>query len=181
MRMNRFGALEVRLGSDNLRLDEFAADFVEPAGGEVVVDYEAGRVNVHVLGRREIADGSLTCSIDGMRRALVSLDLAFLARVLAEAPRAPATEDPDADLEAMEPAALLAHARAMRAAIRAHRDASGHDLCWHHPELWALLPDTPKGGQRVPDWPEFLRGCILYRASLDRELGEAPRTGGEYE
>ena len=69
----------------------------------------------------------------------------------------------------------------MRAAIRAHRDASGHDLCWHHPALWALLPDPPKGGQVVPDWPEFLRGCILYRASLDRQLGEAPRTGEEYE
>ncbi len=77
--------------------------------------------------------------------------------------------------------ALLAVARQMRAAIRAHRDASGHDLCWHHPDLWGLLPDPPKGGQVVPDWPEFLRGCILYRASLDRELGEAPRTGGEYE
>ena len=69
----------------------------------------------------------------------------------------------------------------MRAAIRAHRDASGHDLCWHHPDLWALLPDPPKGGQVVPDWPQFLRGCILYRASLDRQLPEAPRTGEEFE
>ncbi|MFO1140944.1 MAG: hypothetical protein U1E59_00915 [Amaricoccus sp.] len=179
--MSRFGLLEVRLGAETLRLEEVEADFVEPAGGDVVVDYEAGRASIHVLGRREIADGSLSCSIDGMQRALVSLDLGFLAQVLAEAPRLPAGEDPDADLEAMAPAALLAHAREMRAAIRAHRDASGHELCWHHPELWGLLPDTPKGGQAVPDWPQFLRGCILYRASLDRELGEAPRTTEEYE
>lgn len=180
--MTRFATLEVRLHADRLRLDEFEADFVEPAGGEVLVDYEDGRATVHILGQREIADGSLTCSVDGARRAMVALDLAFLRRVLAEAPPPPPpAQDPDADLDALSHPALLAHAREMRAAIRAHRDASGHDLCWHHPALWRLLPDPPKGGQVVPDWPEFLRGCILYRASLDRELGEAPRTGGEYE
>lgn len=178
--MSRFAALEVRFGAEKLRLDEFEADFVEPSGGDVLVDYEEGRATVHVLGQREIADGSLTCSIDGARRAMVAMDLAFLRRVLAEAPRE-APGDPDTDLDAMSHAALLAHALEMRAAIRAHRDASGHDLCWHHPDLWGLLPDLPKGGQVVPDWPQFLRGCILYRASLDRELGEAPRTGGEYE
>ena len=74
---------------------------------------------------------------------------ACLRRRRGRRPRTPA----DADLEAMDREALLAAARAMRAAIRTHRDASGHDLCWHHPELWALLPDPPKGGQVVPDWP----------------------------
>ncbi len=88
--------------------------------------------------------------------------------------------DPDADLDAMDHARLLAHARAMRQAIRAHRDASGHDLCWHHPDLWNLLPDPPKGGQAVPDWPQFMAGCIRYRAALDRELEGAPRVKGEY-
>ena len=111
------------------------------------------------------------------------MDLGFLRRVLAEAPRAGAAADGRSGrrLAAMSHAALLAHAREMRAAIRAHRDASGHDLCWHQPDLWALLPDPPKGGQVVPDWPQFLRGCILYRASLDRQLGAAPRTEGELE
>ena len=123
------------------------------------MDYDGTRATVHVLGQREIADGSLTCSIDGTRRAMLALDLAFLRRVLAEAPREPAAEDPDADLDGMTRAELLAHAREMRAGIRAHRDASGHDLCWHHPDLWALLPDVPKGGQVVPDWPQFLRGA----------------------
>jgi hypothetical protein len=178
--VTRFGFLEVRLHTDKLRLDEFEADFVDPSGGEVLVDYEEGRATVHVLGERGIADGSLTCSVDGARRAMVALDLAFLRRVLAEAPRE-AGEDPDADLDAMSRDALVAHAREMRAAIREHRDASGNELCWHHPRLWGLLPDPPKGGQTVPDWPQFLRGCILYRASLDRQLRQAPRTGEEYE
>ena len=114
---------------------------------------------------------------------MVAMDFGFLRRMLAEAPRAAGRRrrNPDGDLAAMSHAALLAQAREMRAAIRAHRDASGHDLCWHQPDLWALLPDPPKGGQAAPDWPQFLRGCILYRVSLDRQLGAAPRTEGELE
>ena len=89
--------------------------------------------------------------------------------------------DPDADLDQMERPALLAAARAMRAAIRAHRDASGHDLCWHHPGLWSLLPDSGDGRPVVPEWPAFMRGCIAYRSALDRELADAERTRTEYE
>jgi hypothetical protein len=89
--------------------------------------------------------------------------------------------DLDADLESMDRAALLAHAREMRAAIRAHRDSTGHALCWHHPDMWRLLQDRPPGGVTVPDWPQFLRGCIAYRQALDRELASAPRTRGEYD
>jgi hypothetical protein len=33
----------------------------------------------------------------------------------------------------------------------------------------------------VPEWLRFMRGCIPYRASLDRHLPEAPRTNREYE
>jgi hypothetical protein len=62
-----------------------------------------------------------------------------------------------------------------------HRDSTGHDLCWHHPQLWALLPDPPKGGQVVPDWPQFMRGCIAYRTALERELGQALRTQKEFD
>ena len=40
-RVTRFATFEVRLRADKLRLDEFEADFGEPAGGEVLVDYEA--------------------------------------------------------------------------------------------------------------------------------------------
>lgn len=31
----------------------------------------------------------------------------------------------------------------------------------------------------VPEWPQFLRGCLRYRESLDRELPHAPRTTEE--
>ena len=81
--MTRFASLEVRLGGETLRLDGFEADFGEPAAGEVVVDYAQGRATVHVLGRREIADGALTCGF-GARRAAVRMDLALAARILSE-------------------------------------------------------------------------------------------------
>jgi len=68
----------------------------------------------------------------------------------------------------------------LRAGIRAHRDSSGHDLCWHHPELWSLLPEPIPKNIAVPAWPHFLRGCVKYRESLDRELPDAPRTDTEY-
>ncbi len=88
--------------------------------------------------------------------------------------------DLDSDLDAMDRAALLVAARAMRGAIRAHRDSKGHDLCLHHPQMWALLPDPPKGGQVVPDWPQFMRGCIACRSALERELPGATRTREEF-
>lgn len=46
----------------------------------------------------------------------------------------------DSDLEELDREALIAEVKWLRAGIRAHRDSSGHDLCWHHPELWNLLP-----------------------------------------
>ena len=47
----------------------------------------------------------------------------------------------DEDLETMDRQALLEEVRRLRTGIRTHRDGSGHDLCWHHPELWDLLPE----------------------------------------
>ena len=32
----------------------------------------------------------------------------------------------------------------------------------------------------VPTWPQFLRGCIEYRESLDRQLPHAQRTQEEF-
>ena len=88
--------------------------------------------------------------------------------------------DPDDDLLQMDQASLLAAARTMRHLIRAHRDSSGHALCWYHPDLWAALPDTGPMPV-VPDWPQFLRGCVQYRASLDTDLNGEPRTQKEFE
>src|SRR5215213_9087663 len=66
----------------------------------------------------------------------------------------------DDDLEAMTRDQLIAEARRLRAGIRAHRDSTGHALCWHHPALWGLLPERTHPLPTVPAWPEFLRGCL---------------------
>lgn len=80
----------------------------------------------------------------------------------------------DEDLESMSWDELLLEGKRLRAGIRAHRDSSGHDLCWHHPQLWGLLPEAIDPEIAVPPWPKFLRGCIRYRESLDRQLPDAP-------
>lgn len=87
----------------------------------------------------------------------------------------------DADLAGLTREALEAEVRRLRAGIRAHRDASGQDLCWHHPALWGLLPDRTDPQPAVPAWPDFLRGCVRYRQSLDEQLPAAPRVTVPYE
>jgi hypothetical protein len=87
----------------------------------------------------------------------------------------------DDDLEALDRNALIAEVRRLRAGIRAHRDSTGQELCWHHPQLWDLLPERTDPLPSIPAWPQFLRGCIKYRESLDRQLPAAPRTGDELE
>lgn len=73
----------------------------------------------------------------------------------------------DDDLAVMSREALIAEVEALRAGIRRHRDSTGQDLCWHHPALWALLPERTDPVPAVPAWPEFLKGCLRYRQSLD--------------
>ncbi|MDQ6869032.1 MAG: hypothetical protein M3178_11760 [Pseudomonadota bacterium] len=87
----------------------------------------------------------------------------------------------DIDLEQLSRDELIAEVKRLRTGIRAHRDSTGHDLCWHHPQLWGLLPEPISPDVAVPPWPRFLRGCVRYRESLDRELPNAPRADFEYE
>ena len=87
----------------------------------------------------------------------------------------------DEDLLALDRAQLIAEVERLRAGIRQHRDSSGHGLCWHHPQLWALLPEKTDPLPTVPAWPQFLRGCLKYRESLDRQLPTAPRTHDEFD
>lgn len=86
----------------------------------------------------------------------------------------------DDDLKNMTREALIAEVKRLRHGIRAHRDSSGHDLCWHHPQLWGLLPEPIPQDVAVPPWPKFLRGCLKYRESLDRELPNARPSGEEF-
>lgn len=87
----------------------------------------------------------------------------------------------DTDLDQMTREQLIAEARRLRAGIRAHRDSTGHELCWHHPDLWALLPEKTDPLPVVPEWPQFMRGCVRYRQSLDAQAGSAARSDKEYE
>ena len=86
----------------------------------------------------------------------------------------------DEDLENMSRLELITEVKKLRAGIRIHRDSSHHELCWHHPKLWGLLPERTDPVPVVPDWPQFLRGCLQYRQSLDQQSPQAPRTDEEY-
>ncbi|GAA0563488.1 hypothetical protein ACFQH5_00785 [Halomonas salifodinae] len=87
----------------------------------------------------------------------------------------------DEDLSGMTREQLQDEVKKLRQAIREHRNCSGHDLCWHHPALWGLLPEKTDPLPVVPEWPEFLRGCIRYRQSLDEQVPDAPRSSEPYE
>ena len=86
----------------------------------------------------------------------------------------------DDDLDPMSREQLVAEVRKLRRGIRIHRDSTLQELCWHHPELWALLPEKEDPRPVVPDWPEFMRGCVKYRQSLDIQAFGAPRSSQPY-
>ncbi|ALC19893.1 hypothetical protein ACH46N_00820 [Streptomyces pristinaespiralis] len=86
----------------------------------------------------------------------------------------------DDDLDTLSRDELAAEVRKLRAGIRRHRDTSGHDLCWHHPQLWGLLPERVEPEVAVPPWPKFMRGCVRYRESLQAQLPDAPVDDREY-
>jgi hypothetical protein len=87
----------------------------------------------------------------------------------------------DDDLETLSREDLVAEVKKLRAGIRSHRDSTAHELCWHHPQLWGLLPERIEPQIAVPPWPKFLRGCVHYRESLERQRPDAPVHDGEYE
>ena len=80
----------------------------------------------------------------------------------------------DHDLESLTREQLVAEVRRLREGIRVHRDSTGQELCWHHPALWGLLPESTDPLPAVPPWPDFIRGCVRYRQSLDERVPGAP-------
>ncbi len=86
----------------------------------------------------------------------------------------------DADLDVLSRDQLIVEVKRLCRAIREHRDSTGHDLCWHHPALWELLPEKMAPAIAVPAWPQFMRGCIRYRQSLDEQASAAPRVSAEF-
>jgi hypothetical protein len=87
----------------------------------------------------------------------------------------------DDDLETFSRDELVQEVKKLRQGIREHRDSTLHELCWHHPALWGLLPERTDPLPTVPEWPEFMRGCIRYRQSLDAQAPGAPRSHQPYE
>lgn len=87
----------------------------------------------------------------------------------------------DDDLDQMTREDLIDEVKKLRQGVRRHRDSSLHELCWHHPALWGLLPEKTDPTPVVPQWPEFMRGCIKYRQSLDEQAPDAPRTNKVFE
>lgn len=86
----------------------------------------------------------------------------------------------DDDLFALSKDGLMEEVKKLRKGIREHRDQTGHGLCWHRPNLWALLLEKANPEILVPVWPEFMKGCIKYRSSLDQQKPDAPRIDQPY-
>ena len=82
----------------------------------------------------------------------------------------------DGDLDRMTREQLMNEVQRLRDGIRRHRDSTGQELCWHHPALWGLLPEATDPIPVVPEWPQFMQGCIRYRQSLDEQAPSSPRT-----
>ena len=87
----------------------------------------------------------------------------------------------DDDLDRMDRDQLIGEVKRLRAGIRAHRDSTGHDLCWHPPDLWGLLPESLDPDIAVPPWPKFMRGCVRYRQSLDVQAPNVPIHDKEFD
>ncbi|MBA3901723.1 MAG: hypothetical protein H0X62_16225 [Bacteroidetes bacterium] len=83
------------------------------------------------------------------------------------------------DIEYLSWNELISEIKKLRMGIRKHRDSTKHELCWHHPQLWNLLPEKTNPEIAVPAWPIFLRGCLHYRESLDRQQPNAPMVNEE--
>jgi hypothetical protein len=86
----------------------------------------------------------------------------------------------DEELQLMSKDQLIEEIKKLRMGIREHRDSTGHNLCWHHPKLWSLLPEKINPKISVPEWSEFMKGCIQYRQSLEEQNSEALRTSEKF-
>jgi len=86
----------------------------------------------------------------------------------------------DKDLASFSRDDLILEVKRLRAGIRKHRDTTGHDLCWYHPQLWGLLPESTDPLPAVPEWTQFMHGCVRFRQSLDEQIPDAPRTTEEF-
>lgn len=74
--------------------------------------------------------------------------------------------------------ALAEEVRRLRAAIKKHQSASGHELCWlNDVELWRSISNDPTyPHESLPVREEFLKQCERYHSSrLSGSAYEEPR------
>jgi len=53
-------------------------------------------------------------------------------------------------------------------------------LCFVWLYLWNLLPENIDHQPTIPDWSQFMRGCVKYRESLDAQCPQAKRSQQEF-
>ncbi|WP_207765313.1 hypothetical protein [Solitalea longa] len=85
----------------------------------------------------------------------------------------------DENLQQMNKDELVKEVIKLRMGISEHCDSIGQNLCWHHPKLLSLLPEKIDPKISVPEWSEFMKGCINIESRL---IGFNPCLGriGEY-
>jgi len=76
----------------------------------------------------------------------------------------------DEDVAQMSHEQLINKVNALRPGIRQHRDSTRHELCWHHPALWGLLPEKTDPVPVVLDWSQFIQGLCEVDELLTRHL-----------
>ena len=86
----------------------------------------------------------------------------------------------DEDLAGMSREQLIEEVRKLRRGIRAHRDSTYTGFLASSRAVESL-PEEEDPIPVVPDWPEFLRGCVRYRQSLDEQAPHAPRSSRPYD
>lgn len=66
---------------------------------------------------------------------------------------------------------LLKRIKELENAIKKHRKATNHEMCWENDEkLWEILNDKVKINHNPPEWCEFMKKCAEYRKSKDKKF-----------
>ncbi len=86
----------------------------------------------------------------------------------------------DADLESLSREQLIAEVKRLRQAFANIATAPGTSCAGTIPRCGRCCRKKSDPLPVVPDWPQFLRGCLRYRQSLDDQLPQAPRSHEPY-
>ena len=65
--------------------------------------------------------------------------------------------------------ATILYINSLETAIRANRDAKGHNRCWYEREMYKLLPEHKGVDYELPSKEEFLKECEKYYHSCKKQ------------